>query len=195
MPKTAVLVLAAGASRRMGRPKQLLPYKGTTFLGHTIALAKTVAQEVLVVLGANAEYIKPILPEKIDFVVNADWEKGMGTSIALGVKTLVEKNSPEALLVLLVDQPLIDASYLKKMLEEGRKHPTKIIATAYGKRRGVPTIFSHTHFKKLMKLNADYGAKKYMAQLSEEIVVLDAKDKVLDIDTPEKYADLIASDK
>lgn len=185
MPKTAILILAAGASKRMGKPKQLLPWKNTTLLGNCIKTAKAITADVLVVLGANATLIEAMLPRSVDCIINIGWKNGMGTSIALGVQQIEEKFQPEQLLILLIDQPLIDEAYLKKLLQQNSNN---IVATKYGNRVGVPVLFPKTVFKELKNLTSDHGARFLLEKYKEELSVVDAAGKAVDLDTPENYA-------
>ncbi|GGG45268.1 4-diphosphocytidyl-2C-methyl-D-erythritol kinase [Croceivirga lutea] len=185
MPKTAILILAAGASTRMGRPKQLLPWKNTTLIGNCIKTAKAITADVLVVLGANATIISDVLPSSVETAINIGWKNGMGTSIAFGVQQIEEKFQPEQLLVLLIDQPLIDEAYLKKLL---RQNSNKIVATKYGNRVGVPVLFPRTVFKELKNLSADHGARHLLEKFKDQLLILEANGKAVDLDTPENYA-------
>lgn len=187
MPKVAILILAAGASTRMGKPKQLLPWKNTTLLGHAIANAKEVSDDILVVLGANHEKIISIIPQNIKSIINVAWQAGMGTSIALGVKELKKNINPEAVLISLVDQPLIDSAYLKRMVSLHFRNPTKVLATTYGENMGVPALFPKLFFSTLKQFSEDYGARHLMKELENEVIALDSQGKAVDLDTPANY--------
>ncbi|MEO0528512.1 MAG: nucleotidyltransferase family protein, partial [Bacteroidota bacterium] len=116
----AILILAAGGSTRMGNTiKQLLPWKNTTLLGHAISEAKASnALEVMVVLGAHAHRIrKEINEEEVLTAIHVDWESGLGSSLAFGMRQLWNRNTPlEGVLVMLVDQPLINSDYINRMI-------------------------------------------------------------------------------
>ena len=186
MHKVAVLVLAAGESRRMGKPKQLLPWKHTTLLNYTIETVQTVAEKVVVVLGANADLIKPTLTTKVKTITNNNWQEGMGTSIALGVKHLIANDHPEYILVVLADQPLMDALFLNQLI--ANKNPNAIMATSYADGVGVPVLFPKKYFAQLTRLNKDYGAKKLLKLFHKDVQQFNAGQKVVDLDTPEGYA-------
>ncbi|NKI32310.1 nucleotidyltransferase family protein [Croceivirga thetidis] len=187
MPKVAVLVLAAGASTRMGKPKQLLPWKNTTLLGHVISNLRVVSKHILVVLGANHEKILPTLPSYLESVINIAWQSGMGTSIALGVGELEKSVNPEAILICLVDQPLIDAELFKKIIDLHNLNPSKIIATTYVGGKGVPALFPKKYFNALKQFSADYGARHFLKSNKNEVIPFDSDGKAVDLDTPANY--------
>ncbi|MGS0528175.1 nucleotidyltransferase family protein [Zobellia nedashkovskayae] len=103
--RIAILILAAGASTRMGQPKQLLPWKDTTLLGHAIQTVKsTDAIEVVTVLGANAKLIQSQIKEEVIFIQNTDWQSGLGGSIACGTEWLLQSNIEfDGILITLAD--------------------------------------------------------------------------------------------
>lgn len=192
--KTAILILAAGASQRMGKIKQLLPWKNTTLLGNAIAQAKGIKSiAIFVVLGANACEIK----EEIDFtdiqiLENLNWKNGLGSSLAISVseidKLYVNYNT---LLVILADQPLIDTKYLENLLVLFNTSGKKIAATQYKNGVGVPAIFSDHYFEALKKLNVDFGAKALLKKYIEDVASNSPKGKEKDVDTWEDYQNLI----
>lgn len=195
LPKNiAVIILAAGASSRMGQAKQLLPWEDTSLLGNAIRKAKASdANSVVVVLGANAESIrKEISENQIEIVVNSFWASGLGSSIACGTEFLIQKNNkPNGILIMLADQPLVDTAYLNAMMAAFNSDQSVIVATAYENRAGVPALFSENYYKKLIKLDNDFGAKKIIDRQQEHILVLDLGKGTVDIDTKSDYENLI----
>src|SRR5690606_28450568 len=143
MTEMSVLLLAAGNSSRMGgNTKQLLPWGDTTLLGHAIQEAKKVTGSVLVLLGYHSEAIKQSIGEQADILINPQWEKGMGSSISLGTKNLLKKDPLlKGILIMVGDQPFLDASHLGELLEKFQNHAAKIVGTSYGDGLGVPTLF------------------------------------------------------
>ncbi len=189
MTSIAVLILAAGASTRMeGGPKQLLPWKGTTLLGHAIAQGKQLSDSVFVVLGAHANEIKEIIPKDVEIIHNPKWEKGMGTSISVGIEYIQNNNgNPSGLLIMLADQPLLDATYLHELKSEFENKACKIVATSYGEKLGVPAIFHSSLFLELAKLHEDVGAKPIIETYKTDAIVVFPKGKEIDIDTKKEY--------
>lgn len=187
----AALILAAGSSSRMGRPKQLLPWKGKTLLDYAVEKAKRVTPSISVVLGANAEEIlKKTTLRDIDTTVHEGWSKGIGSSIAHGVAHLSRKSKPKAVLIMLVDQPLIPLEHLKNLATSFFKSPSTIIATDYKGRHGVPAIFDSSHFDELCQLNNDFGARELMAKHLHTSNSIKSMGQTIDIDTQENYETL-----
>lgn len=193
MKPIAVLILAAGASTRMeGGPKQLLPWKNTTLLGHSIEQAKKLSDLVFVVLGAHADEIKEIVPNTVEIIHNPNWKEGMGTSISAGVEHIKNTDSsPSGLLIMLADQPFLDSSYLSNIKAEFEKGEHKIVATAYGKKLGVPAIFHPSLFLELSKLNQDVGARHIIEKYKSDTIPIFPNGKQIDIDTENEYRQAI----
>jgi len=178
----------------MGVPKQLLKWNNTILLNHAINTVEQISQnEIVLVLGAHFEDItSQIDVSETTVVFNENWEKGLGNSIACGIKYIIESSPDiESVLIMLTDQPLIDSSYLNKMIEYYQLNTDKIICTSYqNKRLGVPAIFNKTKFEELSKLNHDKGAKDILNMNPENILFLDGTHVIADIDTLEDYEKL-----
>jgi len=187
----AILILAAGAASRMGSIKQLLPWKTTTLLGNAITNAKTITNNVYVVLGANAQEIKNKTVAEVTYINNSDWSSGLGSSIACGVEAIVNKGQYAGVLIMLADQPLVDVNYINKLIDLFTKNDKGIIATNYGKKMGVPVIFNKTYFKELRNLKNDFGAKYILKNYNEDIISINPNGKEKDIDTPDDYQELL----
>jgi molybdenum cofactor cytidylyltransferase len=189
-----ILILAAGEARRMGTPKQLLPWGEHTLLGHVISVAlNTNIGPVFCVLGAHADQIRSTLsPSPADVWVNPDWDKGLASSLAFGVQQAQRKRPAlTALLVILGDQPLVQPQHLQKLVELHQVYPDKIVASAYTQGAGVPTIFPRDFFSDLEQLQGDMGARKLLRSYQEKVITIAAPGKLIDIDTPEDYQALM----
>ncbi|MEH6771179.1 nucleotidyltransferase family protein [Maribacter arcticus] len=191
-----VLIMAAGASRRMKGIKQLLPWKNSNFLLETIRTVKeSNADSVYVVLGANAETIMSEcnLQEKdTKIFLNPNWSLGLGNSITFGVKKLIESSSlPDGILICLADQPLLSTTYLDSLISNFKKDSSKIIATKYKNRVGVPALFPKLLYPKLVLLEGDQGAKELLNVSYDEMVQLEPGLQSIDIDTKLEYNQLI----
>lgn len=191
MKKTAILILAAGKSSRMGSIKQLLSYKKTTLLGWAIKQAKqSKANTVFCVLGANSEIIKKSIENYlVEIIYNADYNNGLSTSIITGVSHLKDKNF-DTVLIMLADQPSISTDYLNQLIITSEENNGKIIVSNYGNKMGVPALFPKQYFNKLINLKGDYGAKEFLKMYLSEIIKMPTF-YLVDIDTKEDYKNLI----
>jgi len=189
-PKIAMVILAAGESKRMRTIKQVLPWKKTTLLGHIIdeGLNSNI-DEVFVVLGANSESIlKKIDPTNITIIKNRNWQEGMGTSIACAMHYFTNKSLHfDAALIALSDQPLIDSKHFNMLISNLFDDNINIVATQIKNRIGVPAVFDSKYFDALSKLNKDYGARKILSSSSDDILSINIEERTADIDTMEAY--------
>ncbi len=191
-----ILLLAAGASTRMGRPKQLLFYEGKTLIEHTTEkLLSLNTGPLLVVLGAHAEKIATKLePFQVQTVFNERWKEGMGSGIAIGLQTVLEQcPKAEGVLITLVDQPELCAKDLQIMLDQYRVGQKKIWAAFYQGTLGVPAIFSRPYFESLLQLNGPQGAGKIIRAAAEKVQAYPLPAASFDLDTPEDWAQWIRS--
>lgn len=192
-----VLIMAAGASRRMDGIKQLLPWKSSNFLVEAIKTIQiNTVSRIHVVLGANAEMITTACnlgQKEVEVLVNPNWEAGLGNSIGFGVKKLLkQKQVPDGILICLADQPLITAGYINTVINTFKKEALKkIIATKYRNRSGVPALFPASFYPTLVHLQGDQGAREVLENKKNAIVVLDANGQLTDIDTNEEYHQLL----
>ncbi|MFT5436230.1 MAG: molybdenum cofactor cytidylyltransferase [Ulvibacter sp.] len=186
-----IIIPAAGASRRIGSPKQLLKWGDSTLISHAIDIAEELGQkEIVLVLGAYYDKIKAEIDNRsIRTLKNEDWENGLGSSIAAGVEYLVKSlDTCDAVLILLPDQPLIVPFYLKTMIDKFKVGENQIIATKYGSGKyGVPALFDKKYFEKLRGLTDDRGAQELIKQSAKFVTTVDINPLISDIDTEEDY--------
>ncbi|MCW1926369.1 nucleotidyltransferase family protein [Luteolibacter arcticus] len=184
--KIGAVILAAGKASRFGAPKQLLEIEGESLIDRACRTALEAGCEpVLRVLGAHAEAIleRPC-PEGVETLVHPGWEEGMGSSLAAGVKRLLELSPDlEAVLVMLADQPMVSADLLEEM--KGGLCAATIVMCDHGEATGPPALFSKLHFEELMALHGDRGAKAVAADHRTALVAFG--DAVWDIDSPEAW--------
>ena len=190
----AILILAAGGSRRMGEPKQLLKWKNTDLVNHAIETSSQIdSSQIYLVLGSDAKLIRAGITDKnVTFIINEHWEEGIGSSISSGVKAVKKSNpSTNGILIMLSDQPLINHDYLNRMVTIWQEGTHQIVASDYADGKfGVPALFGDRYFNALEKLSDDRGAKIIIKKNFEDVTGLNARDMILDIDTPEDYAKL-----
>ncbi|MBN3879301.1 MULTISPECIES: nucleotidyltransferase family protein [unclassified Nostoc] len=194
----AIMILAAGASTRMGTPKQLLLYQGRSFLKYITEIAiASVCQPVVVVLGANAEQIHPQIKQlPVRVVKNSDWACGMSTSIKSGIELL--NNLPqkiEAVVITLCDQPFVSPQIINQLVDTYYSTKKPIIACEYGDTLGVPALFSQTFFSELAALKETSGAKKVINNNLNEVFSIPFPLGDIDIDTPKDYEQLLSITK
>jgi molybdenum cofactor cytidylyltransferase len=196
MQKTAILILAAGSSSRLGQPKQLLSYQHKTLLQNTIEAAQKVpAEKVLVILGDNHELISAgIGSTGVQSVYNEDWEIGMSSSIRLGLaRLLVEDTTLDAVILTVCDQPFITDKVFRALLAEARTSVRSIIASSYSGTLGTPVLFGRRYFEELALLEGTEGAKTLLIKYQDQVASVPFDKGEIDIDTPEDYNKLISS--
>ncbi|SFT54727.1 molybdenum cofactor cytidylyltransferase [Algoriphagus locisalis] len=189
---TGIIILAAGESSRLGYPKQIAKYKEKTLLQLAIDGANEAKVEKrVVVLGAFKDEIKKTFPgASIPNIPNPHFEKGMSSSIKIGLEYMLKFDKPDQVIIMLCDQPFVDAKILNKLIATQKKESKGIVACEYSKTFGVPILFGKQYFKELMQLTGDEGAKKIaMAHEDDMVTVTFTKGKV-DIDTEEDLRDL-----
>lgn len=188
----ATLIVAAGASTRMGSPKQLLKWGDST-------LIRTIAERALrldrgpvaVVLGAVVDPIRRALDGlPIDPIFNPEWSRGMGTSVRAGVKGLQgQYPNLSGIFIMLCDQPRIPHERYERLLSTFEASRERIVAASYGESSGVPAIFPKWAFDEMSQLPDEAGAKKIIARHAPSAVVaIDIPEASWDIDTPEDYS-------
>lgn len=189
------IILGAGSSSRMGEPKQLLEWEGETLLDRALRQAQIVEDtSIVLVLGANAELIQASLRRgKYQIAWNENWSTGMGSSIACGLQKLLAGPVPlAAVLISLVDQPLITSAHFKKIIENFKKNSPEIIAASYGNTLGVPALFSADLFSELLTLSGQKGAKAIISKYKDTLTELPFPAAHVDLDTPEEWEVFLA---
>jgi molybdenum cofactor cytidylyltransferase len=189
MHRVAGIILAAGASSRMGEDKALLEWHGRSFLEHLMSAVKDASIELLrVVLGANAEEVQ----RRVQFgagevVVNRDWEHGMLSSIIAALDSLPRE--VEGAVVCLVDHPCVSSRLLRTLIEKHRETGKLIVQPTFGGRRGHPVLFAAELFDELRAAPADIGARHVVYHHAADIleVPTDEEGIVLNINDRGSY--------
>lgn len=188
-----IILLAAGASSRLGKPKQLLLYQGKTLLQHGIQeAAATGAKPIIAVLGANADFlIKETANQSIEVILNKDWSEGMASSIRCGIKHL-QAMEPEvdAAIIMVCDQPYVTTKLLEDLVKKYQETRKPIIASSYENNQGTPALFDKTIFAALLELKGDVGAKRIMKANPDLVALVNFPLGNIDIDTKEDYNSL-----
>lgn len=186
----SAIVLAAGLSSRMGRPKMLLPWKDTTVLGQVVSTLKAAGvSEIVVVTGANREEIEDLLPENsARFEYNPDYANGeMLTSVKAGLKALDQKS--QAALIALGDQPQIQRHVIERLIEAYRISGSKIVVPSYRMRRGHPWLVDRRLWPQILAVRAPLTLRDFLEEQSEliEYLTVDNGSILSDLDTPQDY--------
>jgi molybdenum cofactor cytidylyltransferase len=180
-----VMIMAAGASRRLGQPKQFIKYKEDTLIRRIVKESiKSKIGNITVVTGYHHEEIKnEIIDLNVNIFYNEEWEEGLGASIRNGLKHILNKHSDtNAILLTMVDQPFVDATHLKKLVNAYDPSRPMIIASAYTGTFGVPVLVDSFYFDMLKELQGDEGGKKIFVNYLKNIVEIPFIEGAIDID-------------
>jgi|SRR5713226_1768928 len=186
------VVLSAGESSRMGSPKALLSVGEKTFIEQIVSsLKKTKVGQIVVVLGHNADRLKPkIEPLLVTLVLNPDYSKGQLSSLGAAIRSLqTDSAQVDGVLVHLVDHPFIDSALVDKMIDRFFESKRLIVIPTYKGKRGHPVLLSSALFPELLAAPLDQGAKVVVRAHPDETLELETEDQgvVIDVDTPEEY--------
>lgn len=190
MDKTGILILAAGSSSRLGRPKQLLPFKSRSLLSHVVteSLAASL-QPVVVVTGAyRAEVEDALRGESVALAFNAGWETGMASGIVAGLKeALVIEPLLKGVIVAVCDQPYVSAGLFRSLMLTYREKGKGLVACSYSGTMGTPVLFERKYFGELAALSGEAGAKKVLNRYPDDIAIVPFPEGGIDIDTEKDY--------
>jgi len=183
------IILAAGESQRMGKPKPLLKFEDKTFLEQIISVLKlSDADRVTVVLGAEAETIKKSIDlSGTNVVINKDYQKGQLSSLIVAIKDAPDEM--EVILVCLVDNPFITREVVNEIISKFKETNKPIIVPVFNKERGHPTLFSKSLFNELLNAPEEQGARYVLYSNEEKILELETSESgiLIGIDTPADY--------
>lgn len=188
----AHLLLAAGASTRMGRPKQLLPWKGENLIRYAVhqILKAGISEKIVVVLGADQERIASALEGlPVERITNPNWAEGMGSTIRCGMEYIVSGDFRgwDGVMISLVDQPFVQAAHFQKLFEGRQQQGRPITAARYKEILGVPAVFDQSQFPLLLGLSGQAGARQVLQSAGDLVWPVDVPEAALDLDTPEDY--------
>jgi molybdenum cofactor cytidylyltransferase len=188
------VILSAGESSRMGRPKALLPIDGVRFVEKIVsALKSTDVGNIIVVLGHNAEEMRQKISDlPVTILINHDYKQGQLSSLQVAISHLESSSegSPvDGILVHLVDHPYISATLVDLMIKRFYETKKLIVVPRFQGRRGHPVIFARALFSELLAAGPDQGAKPVVHAHRDDTLEIDTGDEgvLIDIDTPEEY--------
>ncbi len=188
-----IIILAAGASTRLGQPKQLLKHNDATLIQHAVdeALAAG-AQKVLVVLGSGSDKIAESINKRATILYNKHWEEGMASSIREGVEqSRILTPAIGAVILMVCDQPYVSAPLLKNMVAQHIETGKPIVASQYKDALGTPVLFHKSFFPELLKLRGDTGAKNIILENKEKVQPVKFPLGDIDIDNMADYEMLL----
>jgi molybdenum cofactor cytidylyltransferase len=182
------IVLAAGSSTRFGRTKQLEPFEGMSLAAGALRKAESVcgARSVLVTGKDWQEVTATCAPLAGHFVINNDYEQGLASSIACGVRAVAE--SADAILLMLADLPLVTTEHLTSLVDAWAASPQSIIASEFEDTLGPPSVFPKADFDALMQLQGDRGARPIIDANKGRVQAIACEEAAFDIDRPEDLA-------
>lgn len=187
-----VIVLAAGASRRMGTPKQLLRVSGNSLIRRAAQTAlESNCKPVVIVLGANLDLIEPELADLIlKIAVNEQWDSGVSSSIRCGLKKAMEETPKlSGVILMLADQPFLTAESLQQLIAVHMEMPANIVAAQYPNGFGTPALFPKKYFEELLQLEGKAGAKNLLHRHESELIAVAIPQIEFDLDTPDAVLD------
>jgi molybdenum cofactor cytidylyltransferase len=185
---TGIIILAAGASTRLGRHKQKLVYKGKPLLQHAIQAALSLPNHSIVVVSG---YDYKVVQEEttstnIQVAINEQRHTGMASSIKCGMQALLNlQPQMEQVIIMLCDQPFVTGEILSKLVSEQQSSGKPIVASAYNNTVGAPVLFTQQYFTALMLLSGQEGARKLIQQHLDDVAQVPFSEGAIDIDTPE----------
>jgi molybdenum cofactor cytidylyltransferase len=193
MNLAGIVILAAGSSSRLGQPKQLLEFQGTTLIRHITQIAvNAVGKSVVVMLGSNCSLIHSHLTHlPVHIVYNPDWAQGMTSSLRKGLMAL-KYFSPdtECAIFAVCDQPYITPDLFLEMISVGGKSPKPIVACLYNNVLGTPVLFKKEYFDALLSLKDSEGARKILQTHPESVEAVPFPMGIFDVDTMQDYTSL-----
>jgi molybdenum cofactor cytidylyltransferase len=189
-----IVILAAGSSSRLGRPKQLLQYHGKSLLCRAVDTAlATQCRPVVVVLGSGGDELSGQISETgASIQINPNWQNGIGSSIKIGVSAIAEAKC-DAVMLVLCDQPLVKSHALEELVRKRQATGKPICAASYSGTFGTPAVFSASLFDELLQLSDSQGGKVVIARHLAETELVELADAAMDVDTEDDFKRLSGS--
>jgi molybdenum cofactor cytidylyltransferase len=194
MRKIGAIILAAGESSRFGQSKQLILFRGKSLVRRMIdAAGKAGCSPVMVVTGSDGEKVaRESTQTRAIRLQNKNWQQGIGSSIRVGVQRLIDDHPDvEAVVLLVCDQPFVDANTIRSLITLRETTKKSIIASTYADTLGVPALFDHSLFQELLSLGEGAGAKSIILQNRGRAAQLPFPEGHIDIDSWDDYQRLM----
>ena len=177
------LLLAAGAARRMGQPKQALGWRGAPLLVRAVETARRAGLWPVVVLGAHRAQVEPLLDAEVERVIHPDWAEGMGSSLRVGLEATLRRHQPERVTIMVCDQPLITDAELRRLVASCQGFDAA--AAAYEGVLGTPACVARSSFEALLRLAPGQGARRLLRGGALRVAAVPMASAAIDLDTPE----------
>lgn len=192
-----IIILAAGSSKRLGMPKQQLIYNGDTLLRNAVKAALEIGTGATVIVTSSKEIdtLSQLNDLDADTVLNEESNEGMSSSIRAGVQFLQQQPFIRHILIMVCDQPYVDAAHLRRLIDQQQISNAPATASLYAGRKGVPAIFHESLFADLVSLKGDTGAKYLIEQLEEKVATVSFPKGAIDIDIATTYEELVSGKK
>ena len=190
MGNVGAIILAAGGSSRFGQPKQLLSWQGESLVRRAVRSASEAGcGRVTVVAGEARDRIETELHgTSAEIVENAEWRCGLGTSIHCGLRHLLNSQpEPDSVVLLVCDQPFVDAGVIRSLLAQRDNSGKPIVACSYAGTLGVPALFDRACFEALLAVADDSGAKALIEARPADVARIEFEKGAMDIDTPADF--------
>jgi molybdenum cofactor cytidylyltransferase len=188
-----IVILAAGSSIRLGQPKQLLIFEGSSLIKKIAKVALNVSGEVVVVTGCQSKKVQAeLLGLPLIIVQNEYFQEGVASSIRKGLNALIESfKGLEGAIFIVCDQPYLSVEVLNRLIQSAHKTGKRVIASAYGGTIGIPVLFHKSYFDRLLGLQGDIGAKNLIRENLPDVTTIDFPEGEVDIDTMQDYVAVI----
>lgn len=194
--KVGIIILAAGESKRMGVPKQLLDLNGQSMLKKIVhAALDTDCYPITVVVGAHKKHVVPELQDMpVNITDNPHWKSGMAGSIKMGlVGTYIISKEVEAVIITTSDMPHISKDTFNELINAGKEEKSSIVISDYGKGKGVPALIKRELFEEILNLEGDQGARQIFNKHKDKLTTISFSGGLVDLDTKEDYHNYLHS--
>lgn len=188
--KIGILILAAGGSSRMGRPKQLLPLDGKSLVRRAAETAIQAGGEpIVIVTGSAAREVAPEVHDlPVHLAINPNWQEGLGSSVRTGVQQLLKlEPNLDALIIMLCDQPDVSAATVRKLAAAHIETGKSLCAASFDDTVAPPALFGRPFFDELLSIPPRQGAKQILLNRAADLLRVDCPEAARDIDTPADY--------
>lgn len=193
MSKIGAVILAAGMSKRMGKPKLLLTLKGMPLIYYSISLAvQQKLNPIVVIAGKHMKKVEKVIVDynNVTYILNPEYESGMASSLKIGIEAV--KGQVDAVMVFLGDQPFVPNEVVQTLIteyEHNKDKGVRIVRPRYGGELGHPILFDGSLLEHFNNIKGDEGGRSIINNHKEYLKIIDFSEIYwgMDVDTPEDY--------